>query len=72
MPNFFKFIIKYVTPLFLLAVFAGSLPDIITKISNPANGYVTAARIGLLGLYSGICYVVYIAYKKRVREGRFH
>jgi len=71
-PNYFKFIIKYITPAFLLAVFAGSLPDIIKKITTPANGYVTAARIGLLLLYAGICAVVYIAYKKRVREGRFH
>ncbi len=71
-PTFFKFIIKYVTPLFLLAVFAGSLPDIINKIANPGNSYVSIARIGLLGLYAGICYVVYLAYKKRVREGRFH
>lgn len=33
-PNVYKYIIKYVTPLFLGAVFLGSLPDLITKITN--------------------------------------
>lgn len=70
-PKFFRFIIKYVTPFILLAVFAGSLPDIWTKITNPGNVYVTVSRIGLLALYAVICYVVYVAYKKRIREGRF-
>lgn len=71
-PAAFRFIIKYVTPFFLLAVFIGSLPDIWAKITTPASIYVTAARIGLLALYAGICYMVYVAYQKRIREGRFH
>lgn len=71
-PIVFKFIIKYVTPIILIAVLLGSMPDIIGKISKPANGYVNGARIGLLALYAAICFVVYIAYQKRKREGRFH
>lgn len=90
-PNIFKFIIKYVTPIFLLAVFLGSIPTIIKKIANteiyekiaettdPAELeklndtliFVNGSRLFLLALFLGICYLVYIAYKKRLREGRF-
>ncbi|MFM8786072.1 MAG: sodium:calcium symporter, partial [Bacteroidota bacterium] len=64
-PTVYRFIIQYVTPLILLAVFLGSLPDIITKIQNPGNPYVQGARILLLALYAGIAYAVYVAYRRR-------
>ncbi|MFZ5552555.1 MAG: sodium-dependent transporter [Bacteroidota bacterium] len=90
-PTIFKFIIKYVTPLFLLAVFIGSIPTIMNKITNKElyekiaettdpdalqklNDtllFVNGSRLFLLALFLGICYLVYIAYKKRLREGRF-
>lgn len=70
-PVFFKFIIKYVTPLFLAAVFFGSLPDIVNKLSAEVSVYVHLSRLLLLGLFAGIGYLVYVAYKKRVRENRF-
>lgn len=35
-PNFFKFIIKYVTPAILIAVFIRSLPEIIDQITHKA------------------------------------
>jgi len=64
-PRVYRFIIQYVTPLILLAVFLGSLPDIISKIQNPSNPYVQGARILLLALYAGIAYAVYMAYRRR-------
>jgi SNF family Na+-dependent transporter len=90
-PNLYKFIIKYVTPVFLGAVFIGSLPEIWNKITNKAiyeqiaatadttviaglneqMWYINASRIGLLVLWMAIAYLVYIAYKKRIKEGRF-
>ncbi|MBK8563346.1 MAG: sodium-dependent transporter [Saprospiraceae bacterium] len=71
-PTFFRFIIKYITPFILLVVLLGAMPGILEKIANPKNSAVMIARFGLLALYVGICYVVFLAYKKRVREGRFH
>lgn len=71
-PEIFKFIIKYITPLFLLVVFVGNIPVIWEKISNPANMYVQMSRLGLLLLFLGICYLVWVAYQKRLRENRFH
>ncbi|WP_206670235.1 hypothetical protein, partial [Escherichia coli] len=85
------YIIKYITPLFLLAVFIFSLPGIWNKILNtdikeklsaatdPAviqnlqtqMRYVNFSRLLLLALFIGISYMVYVAYKKRIKEGRF-
>jgi NSS family neurotransmitter:Na+ symporter len=70
-PTAFKFIIKYITPLFLAAVFIGSLPDIWEKLTAPASIYVHLSRLLLLLLFAGISALVYIAYCKRVKEGRF-
>jgi SNF family Na+-dependent transporter len=90
-PEIFKYIIKYVTPLFLLSVFIFSLPDIWEKILNtdikeklasatdPAIiqnletqlMYINFSRLLLLALFAGISYLVYIAYKKRIKEGRY-
>jgi hypothetical protein len=64
-PSIYRFIIKYVTPLILLAVFVGNLPDIVSKIQNPGNIYVQGARLLLLALYGGIAYAVYLAYRRR-------
>lgn len=90
-PGIFKYIIKYVTPLFLLSVFVFSLPGIWNKILNtdikeklakatdPAviqnletqMMYVNFSRLLLVALFAGISYLVYVAYKKRIKEGRF-
>lgn len=70
-PTVYKFIIKFVTPLFLTAVFIGSLPDIYNKITGEASIYVHLSRIFLLGLFAGISAMVYYAYQKRLKEGRF-
>jgi len=90
-PSVYKFIIKYVTPLFLGSVFIGSLPGIWDKITNKEiyqkiaettdpkvieelntqMTFVNGSRIGLLLLWIAIAYLVYLAYKKRIKEGRF-
>ncbi|MCB0516456.1 MAG: sodium-dependent transporter [Chitinophagales bacterium] len=114
-PQFYKFVIKYITPLLLLFVFLGSLltplgndwqaalsglfsgngwlldnSSIIKQITNAALYeqlaaatdvaqiaalkskifFVNLARTFLILLFLGICVIVYIAYKKRVKEGR--
>lgn len=70
-PVFYRFIIKYVTPLFLAAVFIGSLPDIWNKITTESSLYVQLSRLLLLLVFAGISWMVYAAYNKRVKEGRF-
>lgn len=64
-PGVFRFIIQFITPLFLLVVFIGSLPSIWEAITKETSGYVTAARILMLATFGGICWLVYIASKKR-------
>lgn len=70
-PRIFKFIIKFITPLLLGAVFIGSLPGIWDKLTADTNGAVIFGRFLLLGVWTGIAVMVYIAYRKRVKEGRF-
>jgi NSS family neurotransmitter:Na+ symporter len=70
-PVFYRFVIQYVTPLFLLFVFVGSLPELAKKISDFSNPYIVGARLLLLGIFLGVSALVYIAYQKRLREGRF-
>lgn len=70
-PSVFKFIIKFITPLILLFVFVASIPDIVNKILSAGSIYVTLSRIGLLLVWIGVAYLVYIAYRKRIKEGRF-
>ena len=70
-PIFYRFVIQYVTPLFLLFVFVGSLPELAKKISDFSNPYIVGARLLLLGIFLGVSALVYIAYQKRLREGRF-
>jgi SNF family Na+-dependent transporter len=109
-PGFYKYIIKFVTPLLLLWVFVGSLitpkggdwaaamsgdwvlddSSIINKIKNSSLKrqlaeatdpavieqlqdtlfFVNASRILLVAVFLSISLLVYMAYKKRVREGR--
>ncbi|PTX19632.1 SNF family Na+-dependent transporter [Pontibacter mucosus] len=109
-PDIYKYIIKFVTPVLLLWVFIGSLvtpkggdwgkalsgdwvlddSSIINKIKNSSLKrqlaeatdpavieqlqetlfFVNASRILLISVFLGIAALVYMAYKKRVREGR--
>jgi neurotransmitter:Na+ symporter, NSS family len=109
-PNIYRFIIKWVTPLMLLFVFIGSLvtplnnewinaiqngweldnSSIIKQLSQSGlkeqiaattdplqiaeleerHGYITFARLMLVGLFAFISILVYVAYQKRIKEGR--
>jgi NSS family neurotransmitter:Na+ symporter len=71
-PVFFRWVIRYVTPLILLAVLLASVPDILTRIQNPGNPYISGARLLLLALYSGIALAVYFAYRKRLRQNQIN
>ncbi len=113
-PIFYKFIIKWITPLLLLFVFLGAFitpkgndwkaafkngwqldnGSIIKKITNSglkeqiaaarADGdliavaaleenmfYINISRIILLLVFIGVAWLVYKAYRKRIKEGRF-
>ncbi len=114
-PNVYKFIIKFITPLMLIVVFLGAvfaplnndwtgnlkslfsgngwslsntsiiktisqsgLKEQIAAATNPAvleslnekMFYISMARIFLIVLFIFISILVYLAYKKRVKEGR--
>ena len=49
---------------------AATDPAVIEKLEKTIL-YLNIARIGLLALWIGIAGLVYVAYRKRVREGRF-
>ena len=63
-PIIFKFIIKYVSPLFLLIVFIGGAPQIIENATKDTSMYGWLARILMVLLFAGISVLVYIANKK--------
>lgn len=65
-PVAFKYIIKYVTPLFLLVVFFGSLPEVWAKLTMPITAQVLLARLLLAGLFAGVAGLVYAANKRVV------
>jgi hypothetical protein len=85
-PIFFKFVLKYITPLIIIFVFVGSLPDIyanmvhkklyaqIAASTSPDEiaalqtqmTYLNWSRLLLLSVLLGICYLIYLANKKRM------
>ena len=60
-PNIYKPIIQYVTPIFLLAVFVGSIPDIIKNISSDTDFWGWISRGTLIALFMVISYYVKVA-----------
>ncbi len=72
-PKFYKFIIKYVTPLFLLTILSvwvwqEWLPTILMKNVPPENfGYVLGTRLGLVAMFVLLCAAVNIAWKRKKR-----
>jgi neurotransmitter:Na+ symporter, NSS family len=90
-PIIFKYIILYVTPPILIAVFvaglvskdgmiekfnhtalkakiAASSPDVAAQLTENMI-YMNAARLLLLAVFVAIALMVYVAHRKRVREG---
>lgn len=89
-PLVFKFIIKWITPALLIAVFVYNFDGLWDKITNAdiyasinkatsvkeisdlkdKIWYVNISRIFLLGIFVFISRLVYIAYKRRIKNGR--
>jgi hypothetical protein len=79
-PNIFKFIIKWVTPLILIAVFIGSFESIWDTITfNKETGYLSKpenhtiiilGRLILVSVYLGLSFLVWVAYSRRGKSGR--
>jgi len=70
-PHIYKFIIKYITPLFLFAILGAwlyqeGLPTIFMKNVSPGDRpYIFATRIMLLGIFLSLTVLVKIAWSKR-------
>jgi len=64
-PEIFKHIIKYITPIFLLVVFIGSLPEMWENIFKKIDFIVIVARLLMILVFLGISYLVFLASKKR-------
>jgi NSS family neurotransmitter:Na+ symporter len=75
-PGIYKYIIKYVTPVFLLAVlvswfFQDWLPIMRMENVSPENSpYILATRVGLLLLFLVLAILVKIAWRKRKIRGK--
>lgn len=76
-PGFYKFIIKYITPAFLLFIlgtwfYQEWIPIIFMKnVSAENQVYIFSTRLGLLSLFIALAFMVKIAWeKKKLQEGR--
>jgi SNF family Na+-dependent transporter len=63
-PTIFRFIIQYVSPLFLIVVFIGAAPGIWENATKETSFYGWLARFLLIGLFVGVAAMVYIAKKR--------
>lgn len=70
-PSIMKYIIKYITPIFLGFVFFMSLPDIAKKLIDIPSTPILLSRLLLLSLWITIALLVRNAYKKRIAENNF-
>jgi SNF family Na+-dependent transporter len=70
-PRFYKWIIKYITPLFLLVILGAWLwqewlPIILMKnVKSPDRPYVLATRLGLLALFVILALLVKLAWRRK-------
>jgi SNF family Na+-dependent transporter len=75
-PRFYRFIIKYVTPFFLMLVLGGwlwteGIDVVLLKGVEPAQlPYVLGTRILLLGLFAALALLVWMSWRRRTQEGR--
>lgn len=76
-PNIFKFIIKYVTPLYLLFIlsfwtFQSAIPTLMMYNVKPENVvYLWGSRIFMALTFIGICIMVNIAWKRKQKGTNF-
>lgn len=64
-PAAFRFVIKYVTPVFLLVVFVGSLPEVWSTITKKITFHVALARGLMLGLMAALAVLVHLADRRK-------
>jgi SNF family Na+-dependent transporter len=70
-PKIYKFIIKYITPLFLLFIlgfwfYQEGIPTILMKGTSPEDKpYMLGIRLMLLGIFLSLAILVKIAWRKR-------
>lgn len=73
-PRFFRFVLKWITPGFLLFILGfwliqEGIPTILMKNVGAENRpYVLAVRVGLVLVFAGLCALVWHAWKKREKE----
>ncbi|MBL0128736.1 MAG: sodium-dependent transporter [Flavobacteriales bacterium] len=67
-PVIFRYIIQYITPLFLIGVFIGSLPAIWEKMNEDVPWQVWVGRVILLSVFFITSWFVYVAYQKRRKQ----
>ncbi|MCB9196188.1 MAG: sodium-dependent transporter [Flavobacteriales bacterium] len=63
-PTIFKYLIKFVSPVFLAIVFIGGFPTIIENATKETSFYGILARVLMLVLFIAISILVFIASKK--------
>lgn len=74
-PRIYKFIIKYITPLFLLTILGAWLWQdwlaiiLMTKTDPAARPYVLGTRLGLALLFVVLAVLVHFAWKRRYPQG---
>jgi len=71
-PIIFKFIIQYVSPIFLIIVFIGAAPGIWENATKETSFYGWVARFLLLSLFALISIMVYIAKKSASKNSISH
>ncbi len=70
-PNIFKFVTKYITPLFLLVIlgfwfYSEWIPTIMMDgVSGEDMPYILGTRLGLLGILVLLCVLVWLAWRRR-------
>lgn len=67
-PIIFKYIIKYVSPVFLIVVFVGALPEIIKNATAETSFYGWLGRAMLIVLFLGIAVLVSVAKRKQIKS----
>lgn len=75
-PKIYKFIMKYVTPVFLLGLlgfwfFQEGVPVILMKNVAATNlPYVVATRLMLVAMFLVLCFLVFLVWNKRAKKGK--
>lgn len=69
-PIIFKYVIKFISPVFLIVVFVGGLPEIIERATKETSFYGWLGRAMLLLLFVGIAILVAFAKRKLLKSNK--